>query len=412
MYIANSAVYIYLGSTNDCQWKIHVSKEILKKCWFLVHKNTYGSINYIFKLALIPYAFSVLLSLSIAVYSFFFAMKFSDIISFSQNFVLMGVPAIVTAILWHTTPDLNDSFGVIKENRIAMRIGLMLLIIYGVIVITPFLGATEFTRRILGVINNYMMQFFAGTLYTFYAIKFTKQYDQRLLTPSSISSKSADKHLTLQHIHHVLTPSTSSYSNVSVDTLMEMVLSQDRAFNEFMSHLSQEFSIELLLSFVEFVQFKAAIRSSKELVLKKDLKISAAQQTVLQNEFIPKSFVVHGDLRKVVKDFNDRYRNVNIEDVCNGDDEHDKILKQYQIRGYILYYKFIDSSSEFQVNLSDGEFKVLNQKIVNNRNDLNEKNLFVLWDGALKELWKLLRHSFYRFMKTPKYIELNIQNDH
>ena len=29
----------------------YISKEILKRCWFLHHKNTYGSINYAFKLA-------------------------------------------------------------------------------------------------------------------------------------------------------------------------------------------------------------------------------------------------------------------------------------------------------------------------------------------------------------------------
>lgn len=356
------------------------------------------------------------MTLGTGIYATFFAENWSTFYNLSLHMVLLGTPCIVAAILWYKTPDLNDSFGIIQESRIAMRIGFVLLILYPIISITPLMGVTEFTRRILGNILNSSLYITSGLYYTLYAIKLAKKYGNNgsgSMFPSTPPSYS--NQLTLKNVRHhqaLNSSSTSSNNNTpkSVDNLMQRVLSQDVSFNEFMSHLSNEFSMELLLSFVEFVQFKSAIRETQQFKLDDDSVISEAQKTVLQNGFIPSSFVVHGNYDKVVQDFHDNYHTkINVEILNNN--EHDKILKEYQIRGCILYHKYVNSSSAMQINLSDGEFKILHHKIINHGDDLNEEDLFNLYDAALNELWKLLRHSFYRFMKSDKYRKLDVEND-
>ena len=240
------------------------------------------------------------------------------------------------------------------------------------------------------------------------------------------------------------TTSRRNTANETVQPQMIKVLGHQFAFSAFMAHLSNEFSMELLLSFVELTQFKKAVldklgnididtttnitpnTSDGDIeIIDEDqnifkfqsankVKIPKQQQKILDNPSIPLSFIVHNDIENVLKNHRENnrrqsfsYSKSNNEEPKDeiASDEHDKLLNEFQIRGYVLYYKYIDSSSEFQINISDEESKILINKL-NYRNKLNANDLFTLYDKTLQELWQLLRHSYYRFIKTSEYQEL------
>lgn len=224
----------------------------------------------------------------------------------------------------------------------------------------------------------------------------------------------------------------TSNTNETATPQMVQCFGHDLAFSAFMQHLSAEFSMELLLSFIELTQYKKAvwdklittngipitpttpksdIEENENMMV--DLQIPRQQQKILENTSIPLSFIVHNDLESVLKNHQENNRRQSFsysrstendgDEVA--DDEYDKLLNEFQVRGYILYCKYVDSSSEFQINVSDQESKTLLNKL-NYKNKLNQNDLFQLYDKTLSELWQLLRHSYYRFIKTPEYIDL------
>lgn len=243
---------------------------------------------------------------------------------------------------------------------------------------------------------------------------------------------------------------SASVANESIQPQMIQILGHQLAFSAFMAHLSNEFSMELLLSFVELTQYKKAVLDKLGLskndtmnvsistnctpntsdqdadieIIDEDQnifrfhsdkeKIPKQQQKILDNPSIPLSFIVHSDIEQVLKNHRENSRRQSFSysksnndepkhEVAN--DERDKLLNEFQVRGFVLYCKYVDSSSEYQINISDEESKTLINKL-NYRNKLNEHDLFTLYDKTLQELWQLLRHSYYRFIKTSEYQEL------
>ena len=147
-----------------------------------------------------------------------------------------------------------------------------------------------------------------------------------------------------------------------------------------MKHLSNEFSMELLLSLVEFIQFKQFI--DKKLEKQKNTKDEISK--LLLASCIPKSTIVYN----------------------KNDNLKEKALK--------LYNKYIRVSSEWEINVSSGLRKQLQNRFENNYNNNNNDNnhglfewnddeLYTVFDQCNDEMLKLLGYSLSRFRQKPFY---------
>ena len=237
--------------------------------------------------------------------------------------------------------------------------------------------------------------------------------------------------------------------------ILMTVLSDKDHINAFFDHLAKEFCIECGLAYIEFIQFRELIDKQLFILEDDDNMTDPKQLCILSNKTIPKSFVVHADLQQLV--YHARHRsNINHIDVPNLTDGRNSIrlnsaepvtpttpttpttprddekkadgdgkkkkkkggwsenLTEYQIRAYLLYKKYVDNSSELQINISYRQREELDELLGKrmNRINLDKLGLLNIWDNALTEIWKLMTHSCYRYIKTDAYLQISAKKDH
>ena len=89
-----------------------------------------------------------------------------------------------------------------------------------------------------------------------------------------------------------------------------------------------------------------------------NMKLSILQKSLLQNKSIPSSYIVYNES---VKEILDEYR-INF---CVNDNNDDwNKLKEFKIRCYILYVKYIIDTSELQINVSYTQKEKISQFII------------------------------------------------
>merc|ERR1712154_190082 len=138
-----------------------------------------------------------------------------------------------------------------------------------------------------------------------------------------------------------------------------------------MQHLSHEFSVELLLAYIELVQFKKLMEADVEFMRKVDPESDKLSSNVLSDR-CPKSYIVF-EKHKEVSDSVERYKQI-AED---------------------LYGKYVDSSAELQINLSYKQTQNIETFIEGGPGEHHV--LYTLYDDAIKTVHALMSHSHVRF---------------
>ena len=149
------------------------------------------------------------------------------------------------------------------------------------------------------------------------------------------------------------------------------ILTDNNYFAAFMTHLTAEFSPELLLSLVEFIQFKQAIHR----IMQSDAS-SLRNNRFMSIEFpecVPKSSIVH-------------------------DEEDD-----FEQKAYKLYTKYVRVGSEYEINISFGLRAQLTHRFERNT---EVKALVSVFDDCCNEMQRLLGYSLSRFKEKPQYLRL------
>eukprot|EP01083_Nonionella_stella_P041537 112564_1 len=151
------------------------------------------------------------------------------------------------------------------------------------------------------------------------------------------------------------------------------VMRESESLNAFMQYLLEEFSMECLLSVLEFEQFKAHLMDT--------LKVECTCSDIAKIEFaddVPLSDIVYKDV--------------------TGDG-----VLEFKIKAYHLYRKYIASSSEFAINISSRTKKILDGLMSNydewiaSDECTNAMDLVKIFEGAQKEMMVLLKNSNSRF---------------
>ena len=167
------------------------------------------------------------------------------------------------------------------------------------------------------------------------------------------------------------------------DTIEEM-LKDDSFLNQFAKHLTDELSIECLLSVIEMQQFKEHLIDSIK------LEDASVKQTWFRfAPTVPKSDIVH--------------RNEKNKTSCD--------LTSFRRKAFALYKKYVAEGSEFEVNVPAKLRLELYELIGDENKWINESTMTAaevakLFDDVMMEMLTLLQYSSLRFTEKAKSGEL------
>ena len=170
------------------------------------------------------------------------------------------------------------------------------------------------------------------------------------------------------------------------------VLSHAHAFDTFMVHLSKEFSMECLLSYLEMAQYRNAVFS-----VMMDMKLMTGDCDIKRLPFnlpatVPQSSIVYS------RPFN-----------C-GDTRYD-FRQHIKRKAVLLFNKYIRVGAEYEINIASRLRKEITVLIGNchkfMENDVTEKELLVIFDECCREMVVLMQDSFRRFVRTTQFLKLS-----
>ena len=173
-------------------------------------------------------------------------------------------------------------------------------------------------------------------------------------------------------------------SSILSDIQLPFILNDGVLYDLFMYHLMSEFSMECLLAFTEFEQYRLKCHD----VFGLDVQTTGDMRNVILAENIPKSAIVYdGD----------------------GSRDNDENVSIFKLKAYRLFRKYIAIGSEFEINISysarrelinlmNDHDKWLNEAIQIDLNDLS--NLFA---SCCDQIYGLLNDSVVRFKTTAAF---------
>ena len=218
---------------------------------------------------------------------------------------------------------------------------------------------------------------------------------------SSVISNSASSVISYNKLLDDKDDNNNNNNNNNNQVTLQQVLSHIKSFELYMVHLSREFSLECLLSTIEFIEYQKLIynlinlseANHDDIEDIKGHKFNGNDNKLWCNiiklpEHIPKSAIVYGDARG-----NNRVEN------C-------------KIKAWALYTKYICVNSDFEINIP-GEMRSRYKRLMKNYHEwINENQqydlnkLLLLFDPLIEQMMSLMTDSFRRFAETKEFLKL------
>eukprot|EP01084_Bolivina_argentea_P263484 445981_1 len=348
--------------------------------WYLHHRNTFGSSEWVRNRIFILCTLSIVLS--ICVWSFYNIIGYT--IAGFIDAALFLLPYIVYFILCLRTPSFGDLLHIRQEMT---RVNLCILLNF-------------MTQLILIAVSAVF-----PTYATYISLFMSFSACSWLLITMLFLTK-----WVLLHINKYLNKST--FEN-KINVRLVDIMNRQESFENFMDHLNKEYSLECILSYIECVQFIQHIVNNKTILNYDDTHLEN-KDMIEQNmrdefkDFVPKSRIIYS------------FDEINIENIKK--------------MAHRLFIKYIDENSYFEINISSilrSNFIVLmkdEQKWMNYEgiieinaldnisnlskeiqlNDLSENQilnrninqLLLLFNEIVLEMYKLLSFSLSRFISN------------
>ena len=398
----------------------------IKKSWFFMNKTKWGSQRYLIRVTIIWVITIACISIIIGVMD----IVYGGHIVFYYWIVLVSVDTIsfvfaVFYLFYHLKKlTFHDDFHVLPEFSMLRYVIIAYFVISSVYVVIFMLlssildGLQMKTYILINFHANYVFGCCVLTITTYIMSRYVinqlradkalrSQYGQILNTTPSISS--SDNEL-------------KSVSSGKTQVSLQRIMCKTEYLDVFMKHLAQEFSLELALSLIEFIQFKNYMEGKKmqnlninthiidvdagqELQIEIEERRSIEFSSMTLCEDIPKSSIVY-------------------------DTEHDETWKATQ-----LFMKYIRVGAPYEINVSSKLREALTMMFAgkavqsrfsltrhgltahNDDKDENDKNKDLrispmTFVRCCEEMGKLLGYSLSRFKTKPDYVKLvNFENE-
>eukprot|EP01083_Nonionella_stella_P162044 531563_1 len=409
---------------SESQWKRYLNSNLLITNWYLTNKAKYGSTKYTQRVMILGLVFITLIR--IAVFQVYEFNGKSFRIERVIDAMLYVFPVSIIGILAFKAPSISDKF-YIKQEMVYFTLTLYTsLLIYCVLI----------AIRHLNIIDHYwialMYSYLGGwagwslciiqTLWIKHKIHNDPAYDS-----ATDSIQEVKDELLARSVH------------------MKQYIAQQNGFERFVSHLQREFSLELILFFIEVFQLKmlmkakgynsccrgniriehlSLIRSNTETESKIEdpdmdgaifLEFEVSDQwddegynlddyeAMFKRVIIPKSQIVY---QLFEEDKPNLYRTESFIDMLKlldgmpeqsiTDDMKVKVVMS------LLFIRYIKCGSELEINISASCRQALHGKLGDTKSliekpNINVSELYHVFDEALHEICTLLLYSFDRF---------------
>merc|ERR1711933_189337 len=163
-----------------------------------------------------------------------------------------------------------------------------------------------------------------------------------------------------------------------------------------MVHLSREFSMECLLSYLEMAQYRDAVFS-----IMLDMKLVNDDEEIerLSKKLpfklpssVPKSSIVYSRPFK-------------------NDDSRYAFGQRIKRKAILLFNKYVRVGAEFEINIASRIRRDIHDLMSNVQwfmdCNITEKELLVIFDPCCMEMVTLMQDSFRRFMRTTQFLKLS-----
>lgn len=400
----------YSSSAMNSKWKSHLNPSLIDKDFWLKYKKTLGSEKYIFLSSFIGWILFCLPSIILRNLKLSKCKNYSSIhcVAINTSFLNIGmnlILLIIFVILMIQTPKILDIWYLKFElnclNKAILSTIIIVLILNG---ITFFNQKNELIIYFVTVLRVIIVGFGYSLLALISTLFVLKRIDKdiKLKSKLKIESNSSD-----------IDDSLSKYKLIKLST----ILKDENNFLLFIQHLCRECAVELLLCFIELLQFKYNLNSI--------FNLSSSIQTI-------KTKTNDDNNNNNYYDNNDcfDFNSCNLENnhsipkssiVYNQETNNNQNIKQFLQIAHILYVKYIKPNGELEVNIS-GELKKYYFDHMDDLNEFLERNnkkdddddikvtaleLFQLFDQVIEEMYNLMLDSSSRFLETEPNITLS-----
>eukprot|EP01084_Bolivina_argentea_P193608 332145_1 len=367
------------------KWKQIINASALQEEeWWIVNINTYGNLLYMMKRSIIiAIIWIIIFFISSLIVSPF---KLTTFPAYSYVFILFSLTSVILiVIIWKRIPYFNDNIYLYREIKIILYLWFSSLGAYAIaIIIETFTGPNLFTLtfQYLASISG---MFSINFLSTFWVIQHLqiKEDDHEYSISRTVDQQ-------MRQLSDVV--GVSKLNKQKTKRLFD-ILSDNDLFDLFMQHLIREFSHEILLAFVELVQYKSHL-IEKFGINVNDIDIDVGRDIGRYQLNFCETLKVKSSIV---------YENENV------NDENVDLYKSFKIKAYKIYKKYICTGSENEINIPYARREILKSLIANYdiwmECEFDEIQLAKIFDDEIKEMAKLMRYSKARFRYESLYRE-------
>ena len=337
-----------------------------KNNWFLANNKTYGRLSYISRLFGLYFLIGFLIIDASCCWAIITEFELiSSITASSFTVSIMGLAALFYVYLVRNTPYLNDIYQIHQECKIHSKLLLILCSCCGVMNATFIIFQSPYIYLVGGTTMNFPL---FAMIYV--STHFLKKHQQKISKDTSVTR----------------------HTSISNDVTVEKVVCDDQMIHAFMVHLSKEYSMEILLSFIEFNQFQKYIRTQME---RNGIEIPDGIELSEFPANVPKSQIVEGTADDIV--------------MIIDSNKDDTFIDNAKIKAHQLYQKYVKPGSEFEINISFQERNKLSNLLdkldVLLSCNVNLTDLLSLFEECKGEMKLLLQWSLTRFKNEGEFLD-------
>eukprot|EP01083_Nonionella_stella_P134497 409200_1 len=381
---------------SDSQWTQYLNSNMLRYNWFISNKSKYGMTTYTTKVMMVSLFLVTIIRITAFQIFMFNGGEKALRIEYFVDIILYLIPFTLIAVLACKAPSIHNTF-YIKQEVTYCAIHL-----YG-----SLFGCIVFVViSQTNIVESYWLNIIFSYILTWAALSVCIVQTSWVKYKVQQASRKSDE-----------------YGPIAMTNMKQYIKTRE-GFDLFIAHLQQEFSLELMLFFIEVFQFKTLIKSNcEDGLLETDTnrtnKINVAvlehetQGFEIENEFehddyklsdyesilmnlrIPQSEIVHQLFEK-------ERPNLNPTPSIHSDFSTGVDITALKTVSFLLDSRYIKRGSQLEINISCGCRQSLEEQLGDIetlvRNDkIGLIELYHVWDEAIREICTLLLYSFDRF---------------
>ena len=345
----------------NLEWKQCISsniKVLSKEKWYIQHRSDYGNQSWLLKRLLIVPIISSLTTMTLAL-CWDFGILNQQLWHWPNLFVFITTMIL---ILWLSRKLFNakfdDNIHLYKEARMISFAWIISICLYAIASIITFITKERvlwilFLSTISGMVGGFVTTF-VSTWWVVRQVQRMKRDDEQLSLHMQSSQLS-----------------------------LKEILKEKKSFKLYMKHLIKEFSMECLISLIEFIQFR------EHIIQVLDVDDAEVMDSVEYRfpENVPLSDIVHSR-----DDENDTLSDL---ENANGN------MRLLKAKVYRLYCKYIEVGSAFEINLAyktrSGFVQLMGDEQEWMDTNIDKLELIKIFDSCIYEMKKLLDSSKHRF---------------